>query len=253
MLVNGIPLYEMNPGPQLFPKMEQPELSVIVPAFNEQESIGSTLEDLCRHLPVGSEVLVIDGGNDGTAAVVDQFTGRLPGLRYVAHPGDRGKGHAIRTGMRMARGRVQAQFDSDGQFLAKDLAALVGPIARGECDVVLGSRFMAGSGEDREALWLRSFGNLALSAWASLLFGRRLTDVLAGIKAWSGDAVRWIEPRSDTFEYEVEIPARALRAGLRVAEVPVSTRARDGGTSKVSAWRVGIRILVATARFRCGL
>lgn len=230
--------------------MDEPPLSIIVAAFNEEDSIAATLEDLRVHLPAGTEVLVVDGGSDGTGAIVRDFTERMPGVRHLAHADDRGKGHAIRTGMREARGRVQAQFDADGQFLAKDLAALVEPIEAGVADVVLGSRFTAGSGRDEEAAWSRDLGNRVVSGWASLLFGARMTDVLAGIKAWSRDAVAVVEPRSDTFEYEVEIPARALRGGLRVTEVPVSTRARAAGESKVSVFRVGMKVLAATARFR---
>ncbi|MBK1828909.1 glycosyltransferase family 2 protein [Haloferula rosea] len=230
--------------------MDDPPLSIIVAAFNEEDSIGATLEDLRAHVPAGTEVLVVDGGRDGTGRIVREFAGRMPGLRYIAHADDRGKGHAIRTGMREARGLVQAQFDGDGQFLAKDLAALVGPIETGAADLVLGSRFMAGSGRDEEATWTRDLGNWLVSGWASVLFGSRMTDVLAGVKAWSREAVTVVEPRSDTFEYEVEIPARALKGGLRVIEVPVSTRARTCGESKVSVLRVGMKVLAATVRFR---
>jgi glycosyltransferase involved in cell wall biosynthesis len=228
--------------------MEEPAWSIIVATFNEEESIRATLEDLRAYLPERAEVLVVDGGSDGTAGIVCEMARTMPGLRHIAHVGDRGKGHAIRTGMREARGRVQLQFDGDGQFLARDLAALAAPIVAGTADVVLGSRFIESRGGG--GLGARSFGNRVASSWASLLFGTRMTDVLAGVKAWSSDVVAVVEPRSDTFEYEVEIPARALKAGLRVVEVPVSTRDRTGGESKVSVFRVGMKILAATLKFR---
>lgn len=253
MVRMGMGLYEGKGCGQVHgTKMKGIGLSVIVAAFNEEGAIGATLEDLREHLPAGSEVLVVDGGSDGTGEVVRAWMERWPELRYVAHADDRGKGHAIRTGMREARGAVQAQLDADGQFLAKDLAALVGPIMRGECDVVLGTRFVEGSGRDEEAGWTRNVGNLVVSGWASLLFGQRMSDVMAGIKAWSREVAEGIELCSDTFEYEVEIPTRALRAGFRVGEVPVSTRARVEGESKVPVFRMGMKVLVATTRFRWG-
>ncbi|BCX47589.1 glycosyltransferase family 2 [Haloferula helveola] len=225
-------------------------LSVIVAAFNEEHAIGSTLADLHAHLPAETEILVVDGGKDRTGEVVEGWTDRLPGLRYIPHPNDRGKGHAIRTGIREATGDLHAQFDADGQFFAKDLLPLVEPLERGELDVVLGTRFATGSGRDADAAWSRSLGNRVVSGWASLLFGQRMTDVLAGIKAWTRASASAIDLRSDTYEYEVEIPCRAIRAGLRVGEVPVDTRAREEGESKVPVLRTGIRVLTATTRFR---
>lgn len=225
-------------------------LSVIVAAFNEEKAIGATLADLHAHVPPETEILVIDGGHDRTGEVVRGWHERLPGLRYIQHENDRGKGHAIRTGIRGARGDVHAQFDADGQFFAKDLAPLIAPIERGELDVVLGSRFMVASGKDEAAAWWRSGGNHIVSGWASLLFGHRMTDVMAGIKAWSKVAAGRFELTSDTFEYEVEIPCRAIHAGLRVGEVPVDTRAREEGESKVPVFRTGMKVLAATTRFR---
>lgn len=230
--------------------MEVPHLTVIVAAFNEEASIRRTLDDLVSVVPPGTEILVVDGGNDRTGEIVKSMESEIPGLRHIAHIDDRGKGHAIRTGIEQARGRYQAQFDADGQFLAKDIPALIKPLEEGTADVTLGSRFMQGSTADEHAVWYRNLGNFFLSGWASLLFQHRMTDVLAGVKAWTLDAAQVVIPRSDTFEYEVEIPSRALRKGLRVMDVPVGTRMRDAGESKVSVLNVGMKILLSTLRFR---
>lgn len=230
--------------------MDPPELSILVCAFNEEAAISGTLADLAEHAPRGCEILVVDGGNDRTGEIVRSLEPSMHGLRHVAHHGDRGKGHAVRTGISMARGRYQVQFDADGQFFARDIAQVIAPLAEGRADVVLGSRFLPASGADPEASLSRSLGNHVLSGWASLLFLHRMTDVLAGLKAWTAEAGRVIDLKSDRFEYEVEIPARALRRGLRVMDVPVSTRERGHGESKVPVVRTGLRVLTATARFR---
>lgn len=236
----------------IYPSLWAVRWSVIVAAFNEEDAIGGTLADLHAHVPGDAEILVVDGGTDRTGQVVAEWRDRLPGLRYIRHLDDRGKGHAIRTGIREATGALHAQFDADGQFFAKDLVALMAPLERGEMDVVLGSRFMEESGKDAAASWSRSLGNHVVSGWASLLFGQRMTDVLAGIKAWTSQAAGRIKLTSDRYEYEVEIPCRAILAGLRVGEVAVDTRAREEGESKVPVFRTGMRVLTATTRFRCG-
>lgn len=224
-------------------------ISIISAAFREQASITATLDDLAAHLPAGTEILIVDGGGDGTREIVRARAASWPGLRHIVHHGDRGKGHAVRSGMDEASGEVQVQFDADGQFFAHDIAALIAPLLAGEADVVLGSRFL--SRHQAHGTLLRTMGNRVISAWASLLFGKRMTDVLAGLKAWRAEAVPVIRPRSDGFEYEVEIPARALRGGLRVCEVAVGTRDRAAGESKVSVIRTGAKIVWACLRFRC--
>ena len=226
------------------------DLTILVCAFNEAAAIATTLADLKAHVPEGCEILVIDGGHDRTGEIVRSLEPAMPGLRHIAHTGDRGKGHAIRTGIALAKGRFIVQFDADGQFLASDIPAFLAPLVDQTADVVLGSRFLPESGKDHDASFTRDFGNHFFSAWASLLFAHRMTDVLAGLKAWTAAAGKVMDLQSDRFEYEVEIPARSLRRGLRVIDVPVSTRKREEGESKVPILRTGLRILTSTARFR---
>lgn len=229
---------------------QPPEVSILIPAFNEEAVIEECLVQVTSVMNERTEVLVIDGGHDGTAAKVRQVAAIRPEVRYVPNHPDRGKGHAIRTGIGLARGRWQAQFDADLQFDAADLPALLEPLRTGRADVVLGSRFLPESGRDIEATWLRSLGNHVVSAWVSLLFGRQFTDVMAGIKAWSAEAAARMDLRSDDYSYELEIPARACRLGLRIVEVPVTTRARSKGASKVRVISAGLRALGSAVRFR---
>ncbi len=228
-----------------------PEVSVLIATFNEAANIAACLEQVAAAVGPTAELIVIDGGHDDTRGEVERVARRLPGIRYVDNRPDRGKGHAIRNGIAHARGRLHAQIDADLQFSPADLPALLAPLRDGRADVVLGSRFCRGSGRDTRAAGIRTAGNHVVSAWVSLLHGRRLTDVLAGIKAWTADAAGRLDLRSDTYSYELEIPARALRLGLRVTEVPVQTRARELGDSKVSVVRVGLRALADALRFRC--
>lgn len=227
-------------------------LSVLIAAFEEEATIETCVRRVAAALAGEEhEILVIDGGRDRTGEIVRALEGELP-VRHVPHLDDRGKGHAIRTGCAEARGDVVAQIDADLQFLPEELPRLVAPIRAGRADVTLGTRFARGS-ERRPGSTppLRTLGNRIASGWASLLFAHRMTDVQAGMKAWSRAAMdRMGPPTRDDYAYEVEIPARALRAGLRVIDVPITTEARAGGETKVNVVLDGIPLLYRIVRFR---
>lgn len=227
-----------------------PDLSVIIPAFNEAAGIDRCVRAVATACTGHFEILVIDGGSDETEAVLVETARTIPQLRYIRNDNDRGKGHAIRRGIAEATGRVHVQFDADLQFMPADIMPLYQAVASGQCDVALGSRFTPSSQKDERASALRNFGNWSISLYASLLFGQRMTDVLAGIKAWSAEAAATITLESDDFAYEVEIPARALQHGLRVEEFAIGTCARETGESKVTILGSGVAIVRAMTRFR---
>ncbi len=226
------------------------DASILVVARDEQESIEACVRAVLAAATGPWEVLIVDGGTDGTMQVVQNLTRELDGVRYIRNDGDLGKGHAVRHGIREARADVMAQFDADLQFAAEDQPRVFAPIQAGEADVVLGSRFLDGAvREPGSTPLVRRLGNRAVSAYASLVTGRRLTDVQAGIKAWSRDAARRIALESDGFSYEAEIAVKAVSRGLRVLEVPVTTRARRAGRSKVRLARAGLALVRDITRF----
>lgn len=227
-----------------------PRYSVIIAAFNEAGSIETCVRAVAAVCPEDCEILVIDGGRDDTAGILETVACDLPQLRCVQNRHDRGKGHAIRLGIALAGAPVHIQFDADLQFLPDDILLLARAVESGSCDVALGSRFTSERAKDETAPVVRNVGNRALSLCASMLFGHRMSDVLSGLKAWSREAANVLDLQSDGFAYEVEIPARALQRGLRVREFPVETRARTTGESKVSILGNGFSILRAMIRFR---
>lgn len=227
-----------------------PSFSVIIPAFNEAAGIDRCVRAVAAACRGDFEILVIDGGSDSTAKVLLETGQDIPQLRYIHNKDDCGKGHAIRRGIAESRGSVLVQFDADLQFMPEDILPLYEAVASGECDVALGSRFTPVSRRDENASFLRNLGNWSISLYASLLFGQRMTDALAGIKAWSSQAAKIIDLQSDDFAYEVEIPARALQRGLRVREYSVGTCARKTGESKVTIMGSGVSIAQAMTRFR---
>lgn len=231
-----------------------PRISILVATFNEQATIEACLRRVCAVYGDKAEILVVDGGSDNTRGVVETLARELSSIRYVRNENDRGKGHAIRTGMEQAQGNILAQIDADLQFIPEELPLLVDPITRDEADVTLGSRFSTASSRlPGSTPFFRTLGNQTASAYASLLFWHRMTDVQAGIKAWKKMAVQPVELQSNNYSYEVEIPIRALRKGLRVMDVPITTDARQGGETCVNVVTDGIALLWDITRFRLGI
>ncbi len=233
--------------------MSEPHLTIIVAAFNEQETIEACVRRVFAVYPDDCELLVVDGGSDGTGDIVTGLADDYPLLRYIHNDNDRGKGHAIRTGIEAARSNVMAQIDADLQFLPEELPQLVEPIKTDHADVTLGSRFLSDSIRRKGSTpWFRSLGNKSASGYASILFGHRMTDVQAGMKAWTRQAAQAIDLKSDNYSYEVEIPVKALRAGLRVVDVPITTDSRQGGQTNVNVVYDGIPLLRDITLFRLG-
>jgi dolichyl-phosphate beta-glucosyltransferase len=134
------------------------ELSLIIPAFNESQRIGLTLQRVHQFLaarPASFEIIVVDDGStDNTVALVTALAGELPGLRVLCSPVNRGKGHAVRLGMRAARGRIRVFSDADGSTPIDELDPLLQALAAG-ADIAIGSRYLAASRVTRPQPWCR--------------------------------------------------------------------------------------------------
>jgi len=208
-----------------------PAASILVACRNEELNVEKCIREIARVLPQ-AEIVIIDGGIDRTFEIAQSLCGEFPLLRVVKNEGDVGKGHAIRTGINIASASIMAQFDCDLQFGADDLPALLAPIGRGECDLTFGSRFIQHA--DRTAyrpVFFRDVGNRLLAGYVSLLIGRRVTDVTAGIKAWTREAINQVDFHDDRYSYEVEVVIRAAVLKLRFVEVPVRYSSRMRGES----------------------
>lgn len=227
-------------------------VSVIVPTRNEAKSIATLLNRLRQSLPK-AEVIVVDGGTDDAGERVKELQSNWPELRYFENKNDRGKGHAIRVGITLATQPFIAQIDSDLQFHPEDLPPMLRMLTDGDCDFVCGSRFMPKSLRTKQSVpGLRSFGNRALSFYATLIAQKKLTDILAGMKMWKREVTESFAVQSDDFCYEVELPMKALRCGFRVSDFAVRTDAREFGESSVRVFKLGLLLLTQIPRFRWG-
>lgn len=217
--------------------------TAILAALDEAATIGEVVRRCLVH--VDEVVVVDDGSRDGTAAAAASA-----GARVLRNDGNLGKGASLRRAAVEARGDVLVTLDADGQDDPADIPALLAALEAG-ADLVIGSRFL---GELRPGAITRvnRLGNLALTAALNLLYGVRLSDTQAGFRAIRRELWQRLPLRATRYEVETEVLVRALQAGARVVEVPVTRRAREHGSSALHGLRDGSRILACMLRLRLG-
>lgn len=211
-------------------------ISCIIPAHNEAETIGDVVLGLSRALPKPFEVIVVDDGSqDETAEAA-----RAAGAKVLRHPKKMGKGAAVRSGIIAAKGEIVLLIDADGQDDPSEAPKLLGALKR-DVAMVLGSRFL-GRFEVGSVTLVHWVGNKALTALFNLLFHQRLSDAMAGFRAFWRDAIDPFAIRANGFEIEADMDALVAQRGGRIVEVPVTRKARKVGRSRFSTIRDGLRI-----------
>lgn len=193
-------------------------ISVIIPAFNEEETIGQVLEAL-QVLPIEKQVIVVnDGSTDETYRVLEKLRETYE-LTVVHCKENRGKGFAIRSGLPYVKGEVVVIQDADMELAPADLPELLESFEKENVQVVYGSRFLNGRGNAS----LHNFiANRILATYTNLLYGCRITDESTGYKAFSTELITRLNLTCEGFEFCPEVTAKILRAGYSIDEVPVS-------------------------------
>jgi len=231
-----------TPGPN-----GQPDLSVIVPAYNEADTIAQVVERV-QALPYGIQIIVVDDAS--TDATYDVATGLGDGVEVLRHDRNQGKGAALRTGFAAARGRVVVIQDADLEYDPVEIPNLVEPIFAGHADVVYGSRLIGGRPQRVHLFWHKA-GNRALSLLTNVLYNTTLTDMETGYKAFTLEVLRAIEPlRESDFRIEPELTAKICRGGFRVYELPIAYYGRSYDEGKKITWRDGFPAVWALLKYR---
>lgn len=223
------------------------KLSVIVPVFNERNTLGEILRRMrAVELPVEREIVVVDDGStDGTRAVLSQLGDST--VRVVLHPRNQGKGAAIRTGLEHVTGDLVLIQDADLEYDPEDWPRLLAPLLGGKAEVVYGSRF---TGERRNMLFLHWVGNRFLSLVTNVLYDSTLSDMETCYKLFDREVLDGIELRAKRFDFEPEVTAKVLRRGIRIYEVPISYAGREYHEGKKITWRDGVVALWTLVRYR---
>ncbi len=221
------------------------DLSIIIPAYNEEHRITPTLEALHTFLAAQSlraEILVVDDGSrDGTVAVVEALRARISGLRVVRQLPNRGKGAAVRLGMLSARGPLRVMCDADGSMPAGEMTRLLDELISHRADIAIGSRYVGGKTAANQPLYRRLWSRLCNQVIQRALVPG-ISDTQCGFKAFTAEAARELfgKSRIDGWAFDLEILALAQRRGYAVSEVGVTWV--DDGRSRVNPlkdmWKV---------------
>ena len=225
---------------------EQPELTIVVPAYNEAGTIEMVIERL-RQLPYALQIIVVDDcSQDGTAAIVEG----LDDVELVRHERNQGKGAALRSGFAHARGRIVVIQDADLEYDPVDIPELVAPIRSGVADAVFGSRLIGGRPQRAHLFW-HKVGNKALSLLTNVLYNTTLSDMETGYKAFTIEVLRSIEPLYESdFRIEPELTAKICRGSFRIYEVPIAYYGRSYDEGKKITWRDGFPAVFALVKYR---
>jgi glycosyltransferase involved in cell wall biosynthesis len=235
----ALPLYALTPITL--------RASVVVPCFNERQTINELL-DRVQAVPVAKEVIVVDDfSTDGTRELLEKRLAERGDITLCLRPRNGGKGAAVQEGLRRASGDVVIIQDADLEYDPADYPVLLRPIQTGKARVVYGSRFI---GEHRAMYFWHSVGNQFLTLLCNVLFDTTLTDMETCYKVFTIDIARQLRLREPRWGFDPEITARILKMGNRIYEVPISYAGREFTEGKKISWRDGFVVLKTLLRYR---
>lgn len=223
----------------------RPVVSVVIPAYNEEENVGEVLSRTRKAVKSSSlpfEVILIDDGSTDRTRDVAQGHNVI----ILRNRKNQGKGAALRKGFERARGDIIVTLDADGSHDPEDIQKLVLPVMNGS-SVAVGSRFATVDGR-RSTKNLHLLGNRLLNFSILLLTGKRITDSQSGFRAMKRSVVKEIKTTSAGYEMEAEFLVKALRNGHVVSEVPINATGRITGRSHVKPLTDGLKIMKMVIR-----
>ncbi len=224
----------------------EPETSVVIPALNEARNLPLVLPRIPRWV---HQVILVDGSSsDGTDQVARAL---FPGIQIINEPKP-GKGAALCAGFSQATGDIIVTLDADASTDPAEIPLFVASLKAG-ADFVKGSRFLQGGGTS-DMPWYRRLGNRGFVALVRMLFGGNFTDLLYGYNAFWRNVLPLLDLKATGFEIETLMNIRALKAGLRIAEVPSYEYRRSHGEGRLKTfpdgWRVLMTVLMEAANGR---
>lgn len=222
------------------------KLSIIVPAYNEEQTIVELLGKVLRtEIPLEREIIVVDNNsNDHTAELATSVSG----VRVI-HESRRGKGSAVKKGIAEATGDVIIFQDADLEYDPDDYASVIGPILDGRTEAVLGVRKT-----DRHNDWFIYYfgliGNGAITFLTNVLYGNNAGEYEGCYKAFSARLLRTVEVKTNNFDFDNELVCKLLKRGVRMIDVPIRYYPRNYADGKKITWRHGFLILWTVIKYR---
>jgi len=215
------------------PPIADPLVSIVIPIFNEERLLSQVL-DRVRALPLRMQLVLVDDCSVDSTPQILAREAEKPNTIVMRHERNQGKGAAIRTGLTRATGDIILIQDADMEYNPDELPPLIAPIARGETNVVFGSRFM---GRVENMRLPNRVANWLLAWMVSIMFGQRITDEATAYKIFRGDLLRSIPLVCNRYEFCPEVTAKVMRRGEKILELPVTFSARTVEEGKKIGWR----------------
>ena len=223
-----------------------PLLSVVMPVYNESETIDEIIRRVLA-VPIRIQLIVVDDGSkDGTRDILPRLQRELE-FTLVLQPGNQGKGAALRRGFEEVRGDIVVIQDADLEYSPEEFPALIALIADGRADVVYGSRFL---GRHRVFLFTHYLGNRLLTLITNVLYNTMLSDMETCYKVMRTEVLRSMVLHSNGFGIEPEMTAKIFKRGYRVYELPITYDGRGYDDGKKITWRDGLVALWVLIKYR---
>lgn len=224
------------------------KISIVVPCYNEKDSIFEIISAVCAAPVAGKEIIVVDDfSTDGTRDILQKDIEPLVD-RVIYHEKNRGKGAAVRTGIAVATGDIIIIQDADLEYDPREYPLLLEPFLQGKADVVYGSRFMGGKAHRVVYFWHR-VGNWVLTTLSNMFTNINLTDIETCYKAFRRDLLQSIRIEEDRFGFDPEITAKVSKLGCRIYEVGISYYGRTYTEGKKVGWRDGFRAIYCIVKY----
>jgi glycosyltransferase involved in cell wall biosynthesis len=216
--------------------MEEKNLSVVVPVYNEEKTLSTVVDKLVR-LPQLLEIVIVDDcSTDRTPEILERLRVKHANIHAVRHERNRGKTEALKTGFRLTRGEVVIVQDADLEYEPQEIPDVIAPIVSGQADVVFGSRFLVRKAT-RVLYFYHYLGNKLLTFCSNLATNINLTDVETCYKAFRGDIIRNMKINSSGFGFEIEVIAKLAKLKCAIYETPISYYGRTYEEGKkITAW-----------------
>jgi glycosyltransferase involved in cell wall biosynthesis len=223
------------------------KLSVVMPVFNEKATIRQII-DKVQAVDLDKELIVVDDGStDGTRDILHELEGTQDGLRIFFLDRNRGKGSAVRYGIKQAEGDVLVVQDADLEYEPEEFHNLLEPYQKGRAAVVYGSRFLGGH---RTGYYWTTLGNKFVTWLTNIIYNSNLTDMETCYKLFGMDVLRELNLKSQRFEFEPEVTAKILKRGIHIYEVPISYMSREYSEGKKLTAKDGWEAVKALVKYR---
>ena len=221
-----------------------PKIAIILPAFNEEQTIVTTIESFHRDCPEAFIWVINNCSTDSTEIKAKDIFDRLKIQGGVINERRKGKGNAVRSAFTNIEADIYVISDADSTYPSHDIRNLLHPVLSGEADMVVGDRHIGGNYANENKRALHGFGNILVRRLVNYLFRANLSDILSGYRVFSRRFVKTYPVLVEGFELETDLTLHALDKRLSIVELPIDYRDRpEGSVSKLNTYSDGLRVL----------